>query len=516
MSGYPHVDTSVFTQLGEALGGTLVDYHPRGPGTARTRRESSPVVAHLDPIRRAPCPTDPNDQSHPPRPHLPLNALLSASPSLVRLEMRALPAATDETCAILAMRCRALAWLYLGCCSNLGPRALPSICGTNTDGGLKRLRVLHMSSYPHVDTSVFTLLGGTLETLDLGGVWDVTDACLAAFVDMEPSAAQAEIARLAEVERWARARAADGRPDIVPHTPFVSLTAREAVLNPTLPGPFFRRRTALCHLNLSGCRCVSDTGIGALAHAVPDLEIPQLAGIGSIMSSPGLVRLFRTTGKIRRVDLEDANISHTVLEPLTPPLADDGKDETSSIACDESVQIAMRADPVHPGHTPSHLVLSHCTQVTSGALTQVVRACPRLTVLALNGTPVDDRVARFFVCAARARGLVGAKIGAADIRFFARAGLPTSSIHPRRGMHEWATCGLGYVDAWDDADDECDERNVVVKTYWSWQAVDSLLERRRASLATARRNTYVGSSGLRAGPRWGRHKHDEQGGCAVM
>ncbi|KAG9074838.1 hypothetical protein FRC06_010428, partial [Ceratobasidium sp. 370] len=437
-----------------------------------------------------------------------LNALLSASPSLVRLEMRALPAVTDETCAILAMRCRALTWLDLGRCSNLGPRALPSICGTNTDGGLKRLRVLHMSGYPHVDTSVFTqlgeALGGTLETLDLGGVWGVTDACLAAYVDMEPSAAQVEIARLAEVERWARARAADGRPDIVPPAPFVSLTAREAGLDPTLPGPFFRRRTALRHLNLSGCRRVSDTGVGALAHAVPDLEILQLAGIGSIMSSPGLVRLFRTTRKIRRVDLEDANISDAVLEALTPPLADDGQDETSSIASDESIQIAMRADPVHPGHALSHLVLSHCTQVTSGALAQVVRACPRLAVLTLDGTPVDDRVVRFFVCAARARGLVGAEIGATDTRFVARAGLPTSSIRPRRGMREWATRGLGYVDARDpntaDADDECDERNVVVKTYWSWQAVDGLLERRRASLATARRNTDVGPSGLRAGP----------------
>ncbi|KAG9078945.1 hypothetical protein FS749_008991 [Ceratobasidium sp. UAMH 11750] len=439
--------------------------------------------------------------------------------------MRALPAVTDETCAILATCCRSLTWLDLGRCPNLGACALPSILGINTDGGLKRLRVLHMSGYPHVDTSVFEqlgeTLGGTLETLDLAGVWGVTDACLAAFVDMEPSAAQVEMARLAQVERWARARAADDRSEIIPPAPFVSLTAREAGLDPTLPGPFFRRRTALRHLSLSGCRRVSDTGIGALAHAVPDLEILQLAGIGPVMSSPGLVHLFRTTRKIRRVDLEEANISDSVLDALTPPIPDDDQDETTSIASDESIQIAMRTDPVHPGHALSHLVLSHCTQLSSGALAQVVRACPRLTVLALDGTPVDDRVVRFFVCAARARGLVGAEIGATDARFVARGGLPTSSIRPRRGTREWATRGLGYVDARDpntsDADDECDERNVVVKTYWSWQAVDGQLERRRVLLASSgRRNTDVGPSGLRAGPRWGRHRHDERGGCVIM
>ncbi|KAG9095661.1 hypothetical protein FRC07_011063, partial [Ceratobasidium sp. 392] len=329
------------------------------------------------------------------------------------------------------------------------------------------------------------------------------------------------------VERWARtARDSQDRLDIVPPAPFVTLTAREAGLDPTLRGPFYRRRTALRHLNLSGCRRVSDSGLGTLAHGVPNLEVLELGGIGAIMSSPGLVRLFHTTRKIRKVDLEDANITDAVLEALTPPMSDsDDPDDASSIASSESIQIAMRTDPVHPGHALTHLVVSHCTQITSGALAQVVKCCPRLSVLSVDGTPVDDRVVRFFVCAARARGLTGAEVGATDTRFVARAGLPTTGIRSRKGTREWVTRGLGYVDARDpnttttEAEDECDESKVVVKTYWSWQGVDGLLERRRATLG--RRNTdggsgVVGPSGLRGGPRWGRHRHDERGGCVVM
>jgi hypothetical protein len=123
-----------------------------------------------------------------------LNALLSVSPVLTRLEMHALPAVTDETCSIVATRCPSITGLDLGRSSNPGPGALPAIWGTNIDGGLRRLRVLHMAGYPHIDPDVFKQLGeslgATLETLDLAGVWGVTDAGLAAYANVEPSAAE--------------------------------------------------------------------------------------------------------------------------------------------------------------------------------------------------------------------------------------------------------------------------------------------------------------------------------------
>jgi hypothetical protein len=244
---------------------------------------------------------------------------------------------------------------------------------------LNHLRVLHVAGSPHIHPDVLKhlgeSLGSTLETLDLAGTWGLTDAGLAAYVDIEPSAAQGKTPRLAEMERWARAR--DGRRDeAVMEVPFVTLTTRDAGLHPTLPGPVHRRRTALRHWNLSNCRRVADSGLGALAHAVPNLEVLELAAIGSRLTAPGLVRLFNTTWRIRRVDLEDASIGDAVPEAITPPMADDDPELDSSDEDGETAQIAMRAGPVHLGHAFTHLVLLHCTHITCRSdVSEVARAC---------------------------------------------------------------------------------------------------------------------------------------------
>ncbi|KAF8595246.1 RNI-like protein [Ceratobasidium sp. AG-I] len=457
-----------------------------------------------------------------------VNALVAASPNLEKIELRALPGVTDETCSIIAKTCRGVRHLDIGRCANLGPGAVPALCSPSSP--LPKLRTLLLSGYPYIDPSILSQLGetfgSTLETLDLAGVWGVTDAGLSAYVAIEPSEEEIEMGRFRDLERWARARLGhrEGNGE-EGESRFVTLTSREAGLDPTIRGPVYRRRTALRHLNLSHCRRLTDTGLGALAHAVPGLEVLELAGIGSAMAQPGLVRLFKTCPKIRKVDLEDAGVGDEVIEALTPAMDESDSDDTPEAEDDstETIQISMHADCSQPGHALTHFVLSHCIHVTSRALAQLVRACPKLTVLALDGTSADDRVVRFFVCATRARAIKGAEVGATDTRFVARAGLPTSGIRPRRGVREWSSRGMAYVDSRDahatSSEDECDESKVVVKTYWSWQAVDGVLERRRALLGSSssgRRNTDGGSGIRSGGPRWGRHRHDERGGCVIM
>ncbi|KAJ1301827.1 hypothetical protein OPQ81_009055 [Rhizoctonia solani] len=458
-----------------------------------------------------------------------LHTLLSASPHLIHLEMRALQAVTDETCSILSSNCRSLSHLDISRCANLGPETLTHICGIarphipNT--GLLRLKTLRMAGYGYIDSTSLRRLGAnlgrTLETLDLAGAWGMSDSAIAAYVEIQPTVAQITKSRVAELERWARAKNEVAmRENEGIEVEFVTLTAREAGLDPTLPGPFYRRRTALRHLNLSNCRRLTDAGIASLAHAVPNLEILEVSGIAGI-GQPGLIKLLKTCKDIKKLDLEETSVGDSVLEALTPPmeLDDEGEDEDED---EESIQIAMKSEKSHPGHALTHLVLSHCNspQLTSAALAQLVRACPKLTVLAVDGTQVDDRVVRFFVCAAQARGLLGAEIGATDTRHVARTGLPPStSTRPRRGIRNWESRGMGYVDGrdWDEGEDECDERRVVLKTYWSWQGVDATLERRRISSGPGmtRRNTD-GGAGSGSGSRWRGRERDIGGGCVIM
>ncbi|KAH7320332.1 hypothetical protein B0J17DRAFT_685738 [Rhizoctonia solani] len=448
-----------------------------------------------------------------------LHTLLSTSPHLVHLEMRAL------------QPCRSLTHLDMSRCSNLGPEALTHICGIarphipNT--GLPRLKTLHMAGYAYVDSTSLRRLGAhlgrTLETLNLSGAWGTSDSALAAYVEIQPTAIQLERSKMAEIERWARAKKTVRVKEMEEtEVEFVTLSAREAGLDPTLPGPFYRRQTALRHLNLSGCRRLTDVGLASLAHAVPHLEILEVSGVAGI-GQPGLVKLLKTCKDIKKLDLEETIVGDSVLEALTPPMELDEEDDESED--EESIQIAMKADDTHPGHALTHLVLSHCasTQLSSNALAQLVRACPKLTVLSVDGTQVDDRVVRFFVCAAQARGLLGAEIGATDTRHVARAGLPPpTSTRPRRGLRNWESRGMAYVDGrdWKEGEDECDERRVVLKTYWSWQGVDATLERRRVSstMGMTRRNTDGGvGSGIRgSGPRWRGRESDTRGGCVIM
>jgi F-box/leucine-rich repeat protein 2/20 len=58
-----------------------------------------------------------------------------------------------------------------------------------------------------------------------------------------------------------------------------------------------------------------------LAYSVPHLEFLELGGIGEGLQDEGLVRLLKTTKKLRRIDLEDAeSIGDKMLDALVSPL----------------------------------------------------------------------------------------------------------------------------------------------------------------------------------------------------
>jgi hypothetical protein len=59
-------------------------------------------------------------------------------------------------------------------------------------------------------------------------------------------------------------------------------------------------------------------------------------------------------------------------------------------------------------------------------------------------------------------------------------------MRSRKGWRSWEARKLGYLDGRDEEDlkvgqDECDEKRVVIKSFYSWQIVDDVREWRRAS-----------------------------------
>lgn len=124
-----------------------------------------------------------------------------------------------------------------------------------------------------------------------------------------------------------------------------------------------RRVTRLKKLVLSECTGLTDEACRYLAHAVPQLEVFEMAQADGnpAIRSAGLVAMLSTCPKIRKVDLEGAvEIDDEVLSALTPR-ATTVKDEVGS--CLEVLSIGFADD------------------VSLDAMLQLVRRCPRLRQL---------------------------------------------------------------------------------------------------------------------------------------
>jgi hypothetical protein len=77
-------------------------------------------------------------------------------------------------------------------------------------------------------------------------------------------------------------------------------------------------------------------------------------------------------------------------------------------------------------------------------------------------------------------------------------------MRPRNGWRSWETRKLGYLDGRDEEDlkvgqDKCDEKRVVIKSFYSWQIVDDV---RAQSGGGRARNKIAWMSSLPARRRW--------------
>ncbi|KAF8516199.1 RNI-like protein [Hysterangium stoloniferum] len=429
-----------------------------------------------------------------------LHHVLLRAPSLRSVDLHGLTAVTNSTCGVLSAYCPHLENVDLGRCVNLdgyGIRGL--IDGVSlARGSYSKVKILKSSGIKGLNAGTFAVLAvgaPALEVLDISCSQDLTDDAISAFVAWDKS-----------WEIPLANNSSDEEPLLHPRK--VELTAREMGLDPTIDnGPFYKRITHLRHLNLSSCPLLTDQACTHLAHCVPHLEFLELAGIGPDIGDEGLVRLFKTTPYIRRVDLEDASeVTDAVIDALTPKLV-------TGVTTRRGTPVPP---PPQPGHNLQHLVISYGIGITNEALLGLIQACPRLAVLECDNTRISGAVIKSFVNTMRSRGVLCAEIVAVDCRGITEALVKDlaagGQIRPRKGYRHYDARTLGYVDARDDEDfnnlstasgrntiiDDCDDTKVTLKSFWSWQAVDMVQHaREKRRIASSRRNTDFGIPGSR-------------------
>ncbi|GAA5982612.1 hypothetical protein JCM11641_002600 [Rhodosporidiobolus odoratus] len=302
------------------------------------------------------------------------------------------------------------------------------------------------------------------------------------------SNAVAASSRLSSPQSPARPRPSQLGPSLPPTPPFPPPLHPPSAASSPATEQSHRVSSALRHLNLSACTSLT-SGLASLAGALPSLEILELSRIGSSLRTEGLCKLLSSTPKLRKVDLEDASEVHD----------------------DVLFTLADRCPSL------THLIVSNCTAFTDVEFAAVAHRCTKLRVLEADWTAITDSTAKAFVELTKQRAalaqeethaseghrnpLVAAEhpaiLSILDNRLTSRRISRTVSpedVRPRTGRRGYWTVVVGfYHDEVDEVPvpdatasvqgsnlEECDERRVVVRSFYSSLTVDAANASRRA------------------------------------
>ena len=309
----------------------------------------------------------------------------------------------------------------------------------------------------------------------------------------------------------------------------VFLTGRQAGHNLNDGRHFRRRITCLRYLSLSYYTRLTDIACSHLAHAMPQLELLELGGIGRELTDDGIVQLLETLPNLRKLDLEDVSdrtddVLHMIAPP--PPADDIGRDCCGA------------------GHALEHLIVSYAIHLSNDAFLALMRNCTRLRVLEADSTHILVSSVQEFMKLLRERNTCDATMVATDCRSMNDTIIEelADSIHLRLGWRSYEARRLTYLDGREDealdvGQDECDLQHVVLRTFTSWQSVDTVAAARNKRCKGWRRRdaNVLGSSSveeaLQSRSRWwslgGRHlsgtkspspleTNTEREGCTIM
>ena len=285
--------------------------------------------------------------------------LIRHSPRLKWLSLRGLNRVYPEHIHALAS-CPLLEYLDLAFCKNLPVKCVALLTSMDRPS----MRELRISGFEgSKELFLIATRMPNLQTLDMAYCPDLTDENIKHLVSPSSEEWVPELAKM----NAARCR----RDSVFRDVRIAFLTAGQAGqaaaeftgCNGLVP----RRILKLRKLVLSQCSRLTDQSCQYLAHAVPALEIFEMASAdgNSNLQTAGLVDLFKTCPAIRKIDLEGAlDIDDDFLSTVTPRPSDESSNAVGS-----------RLETV---------CLGFAGNVTAGAMLDMIRQCSRLKHLDID------------------------------------------------------------------------------------------------------------------------------------
>ncbi|KAH7162595.1 hypothetical protein B0J13DRAFT_615227 [Dactylonectria estremocensis] len=251
-----------------------------------------------------------------------LHTLLRSNEKLVSLNLTGLSAVTNTSCTIIAESCPQLEVFNISWCGRVDARGVKSVVAGCPR--LKDLRVGEVGGFDDIDTARMIFDTNNLERLVLSGCAEFNDETLKVLVQgVEP-----EI-------------------DILTDLPLVP-------------------PRKLRHLDLSRCVRLTDTGVKALGHQLPNLEGLQLSSC-KLLTDVALEPILATTPRLTHLELEDLeNLTNTLLS-----------EHLAKAPC---------------AGTLEHLSLSYCENLGDLGMLPVMQKCVSLRRADLDNTRISDLV----------------------------------------------------------------------------------------------------------------------------
>ncbi|KAG5918751.1 hypothetical protein E4U61_001491 [Claviceps capensis] len=249
-----------------------------------------------------------------------LHTFLRTNEKLVHLNLTGLPAVSNTSCKIVSESCPQLESFNVSWCRKVEARGIKAVI--DSCPRLRDLRAGEVRGFDDLSTAESIFTTNNLERLVLCGCVQLTDDALRVMIQG-------------------------------PDPEFNILTGR-----PRVPPRKLR------HLDLSRCIHLSNSGVGTIGHAVPDLEGLQLSGC-KLLTNAAVEPILASTPRLTHLELED-------LEGLTNSLF---SQHLAQAPCTETLE---------------HLSISHCEGINDLGMLPVLESCRKLKSIDMDNTRISD------------------------------------------------------------------------------------------------------------------------------